>query len=639
MTARVRSQARDRAVVEWLRINLYSVEAHHLRSMTLRRLFRLVNRLAVTLAMLGAWVGTGMPGVIGVRPVAAAPAMSGVHVSGNQLLNGDNQPLVLRGVNRAGTEYACIQGRGIFDGPNGLNDDAQVPLMKSWGISEVNLGINEDCWLGLNGVVATYGGPNYIAALQHEVATLESNGIYPVISLFWEAPGAKKATGQLAMPDNDHAPALWQSVANTFKNDPRVILRLKEEPYPARNTDGNAAWQCWKSGDVQYAATGSLTPVSTTSNCSEGYATVGMQSLINIIRGTGATNVIQVPGVEYANSMTHFLDSAYRVNDTLASPQLMGVVDVYPIGNSCGSTACYTSEYAPVIAAMPFLAGEVGESVDGSAHGTTNVDALMSWFDEHSAGYSAWTWNTWGGGLQLIASYSTGAPNGNWGTDYQRHVLSLVGGTGGPTPTSASPPTPAPAAAESTISPSSTTSLEGPLVLYDGQVGTGFRDGTFGYTSRDACDTSVYYSPPCSYGIAYSAWGGLNFQATGGSLSTAPYTYLQYTLNTNGQPISNFGALFTTSSDAVINELALTSSNVTPLSDGWVQVSIPISELNPSNAAIGTIQLKNELSDDLDPVYYDDVQLVGGAMDMPANDTVTMCCWSPRFSFVQAGGR
>ncbi|MBV9279631.1 MAG: hypothetical protein JOZ41_06080, partial [Chloroflexi bacterium] len=94
---------------------------------------------------------------------------------------------------------------------------------------------------------------------------------------------------------------------------------------------------------------------------------------------------------------------------------------------TCGSVACYGAEYAPVIAQMPFLAGEFGESVDGSDCTTGGVDALMGWFDQQGAGYSAWDWDTWGGCLQLITDYTTGDPNGNWGTDYRAHVLSLGG--------------------------------------------------------------------------------------------------------------------------------------------------------------------------------------------------------------------
>jgi hypothetical protein len=380
-----------------------------------------------------------------------AATLPGLHVSGNQLVDANGNVVILRGANRSGTEYACIQGWGIFDGPNVTNDDASIPPMRSWGMNGVNVGLNEDCWLGINGVSSAYGGVNYQNAIVHYVQTIEANGMYPVLSLFWEAAGTAQATGQIAMPDNDHAPAFWQSVANTFKGDPDVVFRLKEEPYPAGNTDGTSAWQCWKNGDVQYDTSNTLVPVSTASNCSEGYKTVGMQSLVNIIRGTGATNVVQVPGVEYANSMTHFLDSAYRVTDSLSPSQLMGVVDVYPDQNPCGNTTCYDTYYAPVAAQMPFMAGEFGESVNGNLCGTSNNDILMSWMDAHSSGYFAWVWDTWGttcGDLSLILSYD-GTPKSPNGTDYKSHLAAVVGGAtptpgGSVTPTNTVVPTATP---------------------------------------------------------------------------------------------------------------------------------------------------------------------------------------------------
>lgn len=354
-----------------------------------------------------------------------AAAARGVHVAGNRLVDG-GRTIVLHGADRAGTEYACIQGFGIFDGPDPTNDDSQLPLMKKWGVTSVNVGLNEDCWLDVNtrGIKSAYVGSAYAKAIVHETKTAEQYGIHPIIALFWEAPGGKKAGGQIAMPDADHAPAFWRSVAQTFKGDPNVIFRLKEEPFPAGNTDSAAAWRCWKNGDVQYGRSGQVS--SRHANCHEGYPAVGMQSLINIIRSTGARNVIQVPGVQYANSMTDFLTAAYRVKDTLGSQQLMGVVDVYPKTNPCGSTACYSREYGPVIKRMPFMAGEIGEGAGNPPScPTTAVSALMGWFDKHRAGYGAWDWDTWGGCLQLISSYKTGAPDGAWGRLYHNHLASL----------------------------------------------------------------------------------------------------------------------------------------------------------------------------------------------------------------------
>lgn len=43
-------------------------------------------------------------------PTAPRLSISGLHVQGNQLVNGSGQAIRLLGVDRSGTEYACIQG-------------------------------------------------------------------------------------------------------------------------------------------------------------------------------------------------------------------------------------------------------------------------------------------------------------------------------------------------------------------------------------------------------------------------------------------------------------------------------------------------------------------------------------------------
>ncbi len=44
---------------------------------------------------------------------------------------------------------------GIFDGPS---DEASVAAIRSWNANIVRIPINEDCWLGINGVPAAYSG-------------------------------------------------------------------------------------------------------------------------------------------------------------------------------------------------------------------------------------------------------------------------------------------------------------------------------------------------------------------------------------------------------------------------------------------------------------------------------------------------
>lgn len=122
--------------------------------------------------------------------------------------------------------------------------------------------------------------------------------------------------------------------------------------------------------------------------------------------------------------------------------------------------------------------------------------------------------------------------------------------------------------------------------------------------------------------MTYNAWGGVDFKVVSGALNTSGFTTLQYKLNPNGQPVGDFGALFTNSSGAVVKEIPLTSSLTTALPNGWLQVTIPISQLNPSNVAIGEIQLKNEMNSSLNTVHYDDVMLVGAANATPTPTSV-----------------
>src|SRR5206468_3450784 len=123
--------------------------------------------------------------------------------------------------NRSGTEFACIQGWGIFDGPS---DDASIDAIKGWNANIVRVPLNEDCWLGINGSPAAYSGQNYRDAVVAYVNRLHAHGLYAELSLIWGAPGTSQATYQPGGPDADHSPDMWASMADTFKGDGKVIL-------------------------------------------------------------------------------------------------------------------------------------------------------------------------------------------------------------------------------------------------------------------------------------------------------------------------------------------------------------------------------------------------------------------------------
>lgn len=379
----------------------------------MKRLFRSKLVLAlITLILLAGAVVVPLSGKIvhshahsSTPTRTSPPTFSDLHISGNQLVNTQGQPVLLHGVNRSGTEYMCVSGRGIFDGPS---DAASVQAIQSWNANAVRVPLNEDCWLNINGVPSKYSGKNYRNAIVNYVNTLNQNNLYAIVDLHWSAPGTTMATGLEPMPDADHATNFWASVAATFKNNNKVIFDLFSEPYPARDQDTLGGWKCWKNG-------GTCKGIP--------FQTVGMQSLVTTVRNAGASNVIMLGGLEYANSLSHWLN--YKPSDPLNN--LSASWHIYPHGNLCNTTTCYNQEVAPVASQVPLIAGEVGASNDGSVCKMKATNIVLNWLDSHQASYLEWAWDTWGtscGDLSLITNYN-GTPKSPNGTNYKKHLLSL----------------------------------------------------------------------------------------------------------------------------------------------------------------------------------------------------------------------
>jgi len=386
-----------------------------------KRRLRLLTSVAVALLIASAAAFFTLQAPLTAR---AASVPSGLHVVGNQLEDGSGHVIVPHGVDRMGTEYQCTKSATNaptdFDGPV---DQATVSAMTSWGTNIVRVPLNEDCWLGINGFPANgRTAAQYQADIVSWVNLLNANGQIVILDLHWNNGGTGQSIGQEPMPDLDHSPAFWTSVANTFKSNSSVIFDLYNEPY-------TSSWSCWKNGST----------ASQTSPCADvGFAVAGMQTLVNTVRATGATNVLMLGGLAWSNDLSQWLAN----KPTDPQNNLAASVHIYNF-NACSNTSCWDSQIAPVAAQVPVLAGEIGENDCASGF----VNGLTSWFDQHSIGYLAWTWTDSGNcsGTPSLISDWTGTPT-NYGAGYKAHLLSLVstGSTPTPTPTQGTTPTATP---------------------------------------------------------------------------------------------------------------------------------------------------------------------------------------------------
>ncbi len=314
--------------------------------MPIARLLRPVRAVAVAVALVGGLVSAGLA----ATPTAATtstPALA-VTVVGNHLVDGAGNVVRLLGVDRSGTEYACAQGWGIFDGPS---DATSIAAMAAWHVNAVRVPLNEDCWLGINHLNASFSGDAYRSAIANYVSALHAAGVVAILDLHWNAPGASVASSQQVMADADHSPAFWASVASSFRNDRAVAFDLYNEPH-------DISWSCWRDGCTTAA----------------GWQAAGMQSLVNAVRSTGATQPVLLGGLGWASDLSSW--RAWQPND--------------PAGHAAASFHVY------------------------------------NFSDAHAVSYLGWAWNTAGcaSGPSLVTSYG-GTPTA-FGAGLQSHLTAAA---------------------------------------------------------------------------------------------------------------------------------------------------------------------------------------------------------------------
>jgi endoglucanase len=324
--------------------------------------------------------------------------------------------------------------------PN-IIDQASVTAIKSWGSNIVRIPVNEQCWLGLNGVSTTYGGTNYKNAVKAYVDLLTTNGLAVIIDLHWTASGTNQASTQAPMPNSDHSVAFWTDCATMFKSYSNVIFDLFNEPFVGGGCQActsDQLWTCWRDGG---SACSGLSDIS--------FTVAGMQTLINAVRSTGATNPVMLGGLSWSNALEKWL--AYKPTDTLACPQIIASWHSYAT-NYHNTQSLWDSTVAPVAALVPVIVGEIGQY--DCAY--TYIAPLMAWLDAKEISYLAWSWNKADcGGPTLVTDYS-GIPT-NTGVGFKNHLATL-NFTSSQTPIAQAPgscPTPAP-------TPSTTTTTAGP---------------------------------------------------------------------------------------------------------------------------------------------------------------------------------
>ncbi len=312
------------------------------------------------------------------RVAADAPAIGPYTVRHNVLVDGKGRSFFIHGVNRPSLEWSC-SGQAL-NGSQGIpaSDFARIA---AWGANTVRIPLNQDYWRSSQGVPVARGEecPHYVQTVKAVVKEAESHGLAVILDLHASDPGNPLVkAGPEPMPDRGSV-RFWKSVATTFRSDWGVYFELFNEPH-------DVPWSVWQHGGEVHAADGR-------------YRAVGMQQLVDAVRGTGAHNVILVDGNDYAASLagvpSHPLDGG-------------GIgYAVHPYAGIDGTNEKKWQRRFGFLATKDLVvATEFGDQRPGT---TTYDRDILAFLRERGISWTAWAW--WAGGYRFPSVVSD--PGGN----------------------------------------------------------------------------------------------------------------------------------------------------------------------------------------------------------------------------------
>lgn len=232
------------------------------------------------------------------RSAPAAP--NGFSVIGNRIYSPTScAPTLFHGAARPSLEW-WFGGDEEF-----ANIGQQVAMLKGWGANVLRLPVSQTFWLpGNSYYTGLNGGLDYSAAYKARVidavAKARATGLNVIIDLHATDrgdPNYAAVPDIWQMPDAVRSVQFWREVATQFKDDGGVIFELYNEPHPReyewqQGVFDEAAWNIWlNGGDIPAGPDYPGDPAKPYA-----YKAAGMQTLYDVVRGTGARNLVIVGG-------------------------------------------------------------------------------------------------------------------------------------------------------------------------------------------------------------------------------------------------------------------------------------------------------------------------------------------------------
>jgi Cellulase (glycosyl hydrolase family 5) len=169
-------------------------------------------------------------------------SLSGLGASGNRIISvATGVPVILRGINRSGLEYAGPDEQGFLSGAAISRSEIEV-IVRDWSCNIIRLPFNQDFVLrGRKG----HSGEEYLKALDQIIYWASSLGAYTLLDLQWlDADRIYGGRRNFVAPlPNLKSVDLWTILARRYRDEPHD--RLEDDPFPLNKEDGSTYPSNW----------------------------------------------------------------------------------------------------------------------------------------------------------------------------------------------------------------------------------------------------------------------------------------------------------------------------------------------------------------------------------------------------------
>jgi endoglucanase len=189
--------------------------------------------------------------------------LAALETSGNRIISSAaGEPIILRGVNRSGLEYAGPDEQGFLSGASLSRFEIEF-IVREWRCNIIRLPFNQD--FVLRGRLGR-SGEEYQQAIDQVIYWASLFGAYTLLDLQWlDADRIYGGNRNFVAPlPNIESLELWTTLARRYQDEPAVLYdlfnephdRLDDDPFPLNKEDGTTyplgqktvtmeEWQPW----------------------------------------------------------------------------------------------------------------------------------------------------------------------------------------------------------------------------------------------------------------------------------------------------------------------------------------------------------------------------------------------------------